>query len=895
MFGRTGSGVLAHLPCRAATDFTGQKIMQLSKESYRTRWLILVGVWSLAAVFLFLQAQRIRGYIDILDQVGLRGAPAASTPLKEGYPAFAADAQTWVRHALALIEGDQVQLRHTTIDNAPFGREVHWNSGWAWTIAGAGWINHLFTGAPIASAVERSTVWLAPTALFILTIIMSSWATRRAGVIAGVVIVSAMICNDRIYEGFFPSYVDHHGLMTVAVFGMMLGAVFMGGGWWQPGDKGTALLLPNSPDAAKSAAVFSALSGATGMWVTAASMLPPIVLVGAAGAIAILIQGRTARSHGEEFAPEVWRLWGRVGAAASFGFYLLEYFPGHLSMRLEANHPFYALGWLGGAELVAAIGERWFSAPQDRWKDLQKLAWPVAAVLMAPASIIIGGPKFFIVADPFLASLHKNYIQEFLPIWTTIRGFDARMIYQVLFVENVPLIAAILTLTYKGRETPLVVWFVTIATLLFNMLAWWQSRWLLNASGVQVCLAIVLIGTWTGNTNLRSRWLLALTMVGLLFIPSGILRYTSSSKDVEARRVSPRDATSMLMRDVAAALRASQPTGDLVVLASPNASTGVGYYGRFKTLGTLYWENNDGLHHAAEIFSAKTENEAAELIKKYHVTHIAMISDENFIVQYYQLLHPKATEAEIKQSFGWQMLAEKRVPQWLEMIPYGIPDDLKVLKFSIMLFKVNFGQSLAQALYNVGLAAVATGDVVEGERTFDLLTKQAPQIYQPWLRKGELLLARHNWNEALEATLKGINLAPSAERPGLYVTAGGNFYNNKQPAFAMRVYRAGLAEKFVPELACYLSWVLSTATDDSLRNGKEALALAQEALKTDPNSPSFLNSLAASLAEVGRYPEAVDAADRAMANSRLKGDSAVIQGIFERRLGTIKSGKPIRE
>jgi len=177
--------------------------MQLSNESYRTRWLILVTAWSFAALLLILQAQLMRDYLQVVGQLGLRGAATASTPLKEGFPSFAADAQTWVRHALALSEGDQLQLRWTTIDNAPFGREVHWNSAWAWCIVGAGHVYQLFTGVPFANAVEKSTIWLTPITLMVLIVILSSWATRRAGVIAGVVIVAAMCCNDRIYEGFF--------------------------------------------------------------------------------------------------------------------------------------------------------------------------------------------------------------------------------------------------------------------------------------------------------------------------------------------------------------------------------------------------------------------------------------------------------------------------------------------------------------------------------------------------------------------------------------------------------------------------------------------------------------------------------------------------------------------
>jgi tetratricopeptide (TPR) repeat protein len=391
------------------------------------------------------------------------------------------------------------------------------------------------------------------------------------------------------------------------------------------------------------------------------------------------------------------------------------------------------------------------------------------------------------------------------------------------------------------------------------------------------------------------RWATAIALIALLYAPTGIMRLVGFQRDVAARRVAPVDAKGALFRDIAAAIRASQPEGDIVMLASPNASTNVGYFGRFKTLGTLYWENDAGLHHAAEILGAKSEAEAAELIRKYHVTHLAMISEENFVVQYYQLLHPKATEEEIKKCFGWQILADKRIPQWLEMIPYSVPDDLKSLNISVMLFKVNFGQTLPEALYHVALSQVASGAVEEGERTFDQIIKLEPKIYQPWLRKSELLRARHDWAAAADATLKGISLAPANERPGLYVTYAGYFYTEKQPEFAIRLYRAGLAERFVPDLACYLAWILSTSPADALRNGPEALQLAEAAFKTNQTSPSYLNTLASALAENGRFPEAVQAADRALANSRINGDPPGVQAVFQRRLEVLRSGKPIRE
>ena len=869
--------------------------MQLSHESYRTRWLILVSVWTLAALMLFSQAIKMRDYLNVVSELGLRGAATASTPLKQPFPAFAADGQTWVRHALALQEGHDVQLRYTTIDNAPDGREVHWNSAWAWTIAGAGRLYRLFTGEPLQNSVEKATIWLNPWMLLALTIIISSWATRRAGVMAGVVVVAAMTCSDRIYEGFFPSYVDHHGLLTVAVFGLMLGAVFMGAGWWQGDDDHASVLLPRSPSKARNAAIFSALSGALGMWVSAASTIPPIALVGAGGLLAILVQGRRAKQDGASFDPEVWRRWGRVGAAASLFFYLVEYFPNHLGMRLEANHPFHALAWLAGGELLAQFGERWLASPGNRWKHAHRLVWPILAACVTPAMIAIAGTKVFIVIDPFLSRLHNDYIQEFLPMWLTIRGFDARSIYQVIGVDSLPLIAAIATLSYRRRESSIVLWFATFAAFLFECMAWWQSRWLLNASGVQVCLALVLLATWTASYRPMARWIAMLAMIGVLFVPSGVIRYLGSSANIKARQVSPKDANSALFRDIAAALRASQPEGEIAVLASPNASTSIGYYGRFKTLGTLYWENRDGLKTAAMILGARTEAEAATLIRAHKVTHIAMISEENFIQQYYELLHPDATLDDIKKCFGYRLFVDKIVPQWLEMLPYKVPDDLSSLKMTVMLFKVNFKQNLAEALYNVAQAQVAIGSIQEAENTFDLLIKQAPQIYQPWLRKAELLSARHSWNEAAEFYLKGISLAPAAERAALFISVAGIFYTQQLHAQAIRIYRAALGDRPNPEISCYLSWVLATSKDDALRNGNEALQLAQDALKANPNSPTYLNALAAALAETGRFKEAVDAADRAVANAKLQPDAAAAVPVFAERLAILRAGTPIRK
>jgi tetratricopeptide (TPR) repeat protein len=708
------------------------------------------------------------------------------------------------------------------------------------------------------------------------------------------VVVVAMCTHDRLYEGFFPSYVDHHGLLSVAVFGMMLGAIFMGGGWWRAPGTRTHTVLPGSPDQVRNAAVFSALCGACGLWVSAASVIPPIAIAGVTGLLVAILHGRAAVESGAQFDPQSWRLWGRVGATMSMVFYLLEYFPNHLGLRLEPNHPLHAIAWLGGGELIAQAGERWLLPAGRRWRNWQQLIWPALAVSAAPLVVAVGGSKVFVLLDPFMSRLHSDYIQEFQSMWTTIRPLPGSAIFQVLGITSIPLVAALATMLYRRTEVSVTLWFAFYVTLLVTAMAWWQARWMLNASGPQICLVLVLLAVWTTGSRASIRWIAALAMVGLLYVPSGVKRMQGVVEDLRIRRVLPKDANNSLYRDIAAVLRASQPEGEIVMLASPNASTGIGYYGRFRTLGTLYWENIEGLKAAASILGARTDVEAATLIQKHGVTHIALLMEENFIAPYYKLLHPQATDEELRKGFGHQLLLDRVVPQWLQMIPYKAPDDLVSLKASVMLFKVNFRQSVPDALYNVAMTQIVDGLAEPAERTLDLLLKQAPGHAQALLRKAELLMVRKDWAAAADHYIKGISLLPAAERPAQYRAAADSLYYQKQHGLAIRLYRAAFADQPTADVACFLAWILATSTDDSLRNGKEALQLTEAALTTDPSSPTYLNAHAGALAELGRFKEAIETSHKALANAKLRGETAWIAPT-EQRIAVFQAGKPMRK
>lgn len=866
--------------------------MKLSQETPALRWAVLIPAWVVLGALIFGHAWYMDKYLGVAAGLGLRGAPEASTPLRAAYPGFAADAQTWVRHALSLLEGDQIRLRWTEIDNAPQGREVHWNSAWAWAIAGAGKLDHWFTGRPLPLAVERATLWLPGVTLFVVIVLVSGWTARRVGLLGGVLVAVAMGGHNRFYEGFFPAYVDHHGLIAASVFVLVLGVVLMGVGWWRPaGAPDTP--LPDSPALVRRAAVVSALGGAFGMWVGAASVIPTIAFIGVAAALVIGGAGRRAAAQGLKFEPDAWRLWGRVGAGASLGFYLLEYFPQHVGVRLEVNHPFYAMAWWGAGELLAELSAWWLGGCRPGLLRWPRLALGAALATVAPLTIVLFKAQVFTVADPFLAALHNQHIQEFLPLHKTLARLGPRPFIDVAIIENIPLLLAVLALLVSRRRS-LILLFCTAVCGLALALSFWQSRWLLNTTGPFIVLSLVLAVVYIRDARPALRWSVVLVAATLLYGVNSVRRILMAREDVVELRISPSDAYAPLFRDIARALRATQPTGEIVLVGSPNSSTGIGYYGRFKTLGTLYWENNAGLKAAGNILAARSVEEAKGLIRQHGVTHLAILSEENFIGPYFKLLNPTLPDEEVKKTFGHLLLVDKVVPTWLQAIPYRVPDDFKALNVFVLLLKVAWDQSEADAIFNVALTKLEMGEVAAAEKDFESLIQALPGAPQPWFKKADIQFERKDFEGSARSLVEAIRRSPASERAGMYANAAANFYRSQRPVESIAIYRAALAERFDPNLATYLGWVLATSKSDAVRDGVEAVRWAEQAVKADPASSTYLNTLAAALAEQGRFPEAVRTAEAALA-AALRANDAGTAKLTEVRLGSYREGRPWRD
>ena len=92
-----------------------------------------------------------------------------------------------------------------------------------------------------------------------------------------------------------------------------------------------------------------------------------------------------------------------------------------------------------------------------------------------------------------------------------------------------------------------------------------------------------------------------------------------------------------------------------------------------------------------------------------------------------------------------------------------------------------------------------------------------------------------------------------------------------------------------------LAWILATHQDDEVRDGPEALGLAQRACKLlDHKVPTALDTLAAAYAETGQFDQAIKTAQRALKLARDAEKKELAKDI-QSRLQSYRSKRPWRE
>ena len=200
----------------------------------------------------------------------------------------------------------------------------------------------------------------------------------------------------------------------------------------------------------------------------------------------------------------------------------------------------------------------------------------------------------------------------------------------------------------------------------------------------------------------------------------------------------------------------------------------------------------------------------------------------------------------------------------------------------------------ADAHYNLALALSGRGQVDPAIAHYQKALEIKPDYTKACNNLAAALAGRGQIDEAIVHFQKALKIEPD------YVDARRNLsvvLSARQGILKTLAQRREAIRSQPSDVALLndTAWMLATNPNAFVRNGAEAVELAQRAMKlSGGNEPAVLGTLAAAYAETGRFPEAVRTAEQAVRMAAAKGNRSLAEQI-RATLEMYSSGKPYRQ
>jgi tetratricopeptide (TPR) repeat protein len=194
----------------------------------------------------------------------------------------------------------------------------------------------------------------------------------------------------------------------------------------------------------------------------------------------------------------------------------------------------------------------------------------------------------------------------------------------------------------------------------------------------------------------------------------------------------------------------------------------------------------------------------------------------------------------------------------------------------------------------LGLALIELGDLAAAGSEFSSVLQADPRNAKAIDGLGYVLAMQGRLDEARVRFLEAMQLDPKGAYPHLHYAMC--LSAQRQAREAMVEYRKALALDDQLSPACNnLAWMLAVHPDPQIRNGKEAVELAERACRlTNDEQPFYLGTLAAAYAEAGRFSDAIATAEKARDLARKAGLEKVAER-NEQLLELYRVGQPYHE
>jgi hypothetical protein len=667
--------------------------------------------------------QRRAAALDLSSRYGvLVDAPARSVSSPTGYaggvrslllPGRSLDGYHWIAQTQTMVAQGDWRVRHADYDDPPRGRDVHWAQPFRWWLVTLAWLDVQAFGSPWGVAIERASLIAGPALLALALIGLTLWIARRFSSLAAGWTAVVAIAGYPFYIDFAANYPDHHGLVNLCALV-------------------SVIALLSSPS--RRTAVVAGVAGGVGLWISAATEVPVLLGIGLGALAALGVAWRTGEPISWTQRPALFRWWGAAGALTSLVAFAIEYLPRDVALRLEVNHPLYAIAWAAGAEVLYRLA-RIARAPAGaaRSREWIMATGAAAVVLLLPLTIAATQARSFQVADPFLWRLHARFISEFqsLPHFLRAGGLSwasAALVLPLLVVPTAAVLTGWRRLPVEDRAA-LVLGLVPAALVLFQTLV--QIRWWSLGIALTVPIVAVLFRSLGDHAGLR-RWFA--TAAALLVLPG---LFVSVQHARAAAAGSEDDVRALAERDLAHWLRLRTGDGPATIVAAPTVATSLAFHGGHRVLGTLYWENRDGLAATAALYAAPTDAMARDLMRKHGITHLVIVSWEGLEGAYIRLARGLASEAPLPtDTFLVRLLAARVPPFWLRQVPFTLPALPGLAAEQVRVYEVVPEQDASTATARAAECALLLGQPDTARQLLDrpeLTGRLSADVLRAWL------------------------------------------------------------------------------------------------------------------------------------------------------------------
>ncbi len=199
----------------------------------------------------------------------------------------------------------------------------------------------------------------------------------------------------------------------------------------------------------------------------------------------------------------------------------------------------------------------------------------------------------------------------------------------------------------------------------------------------------------------------------------------------------------------------------------------------------------------------------------------------------------------------------------------------------------------AGAMVNLGQLLAAQGKPMEALAYFAAALKRNPQNVDALRHYAAALASQGRAREALPHLREAVALAPEVDARLEYAVVLKHAGDLRRAVDQLRLVLS--VRPNLPEALNNLAWILATGADPAVRNGPQAVALAQRACRlTQYRAGMMLGTLAAAYAEAGRFTDAVATGERLERLATEAGDQR-LAALNHQLLALYREGRPYHE